>query len=134
MARKMVKQINNLKIYEVKPENRKTPMYLVKAPKDSAEKLCMTLDEAIDFCNSCKQFVKASNKVFACTHIKWDTDGHRVKGLPTSVDIFEDYLFSKGYIEKGYTDEEAEDILADLLSVRYGYCILSFDSKVIYKK
>jgi hypothetical protein len=42
------------------------------------------------------------------TDIKWDTDGHYVKGLPRTVNI----------------DPEVEDDdIADILSDEYGYCI-----------
>ena len=75
-----------------------------------------------------RPFVPA--KMFSCNNIVWDTDEEVFPDLPTQVAFFEDDLIEEGYVEAGCDDEAVLDILADVLSDRYGWCVKSFSSEV----
>ena len=59
------------------------------------------------------------------TNIEWDTDGMKIKGLPEEVLIEASYL--EDYIEDEEDFEDIEDIIGDILSNHYGWCLYGFN-------
>ena len=59
-----------------------------------------------------------------CTEIQWDTDGDKrlLKKLPKNVFItIEDYC----------EGDDLDDIIADMLSDEYGFCLFGFNYEII---
>lgn len=59
-----------------------------------------------------------------CTEIQWDTDGDKklLKKLPKNVTItIEDYC----------EGDDLDDIIADMLSDEYGFCLFGFNYEII---
>lgn len=53
-------------------------------------------------------------------NIKWDTDGHRIKGLPKRVEI-------PNHIINEMEDENDIDVITDYLSDEYGFCVEGYE-------
>jgi hypothetical protein len=58
------------------------------------------------------------NRTIKITNIEWDTDGEFIDDLPT------EYIYEPDVDE---TIEEAEDIIADILSDEFGWCVCGFN-------
>lgn len=64
------------------------------------------------------------NLAFSVSKIRWDTDGYKIKGLPSRAIIpFKDLIYDGEVFGDDVDEEDLMDRIADILSDKYGFCI-----------
>ena len=63
-----------------------------------------------------------------CKHIKYDTDGESVRGLPKSISFILDYDYDSVMADRAGSESlvDIEDTVSDMISDATGYCHTGF--------